>query len=133
VRQASFRIRRIKVRNLKFSKPFAKPSFLEDEYENLSAIKKPTGVSQSQVLPNDEDFLLEYLVKDAASYKRNTVPINLHWLIIGAPTIDIKTRFMREQIFARMKVHKNEILELLFKVFRAVLMASKDRDFEFME
>ena len=57
--QAGPRIRRIKVRNLEFSKPFAKPSFLEDDYDHLSAIKKPTGASQSQVLPNDEDFLLD--------------------------------------------------------------------------
>jgi hypothetical protein len=40
---------------------------------------------------------------------------------------------MGEQIFARMKVHKNEVLEHLFKIFRAVLMASQDRDFEFLE
>ncbi len=40
---------------------------------------------------------------------------------------------MGEQIFARMKVHKNEVLEHLFKVFRAVLMASQDRDCEFLE
>jgi len=32
-----------------------------------------------------------------------------------------------------MKVHKNEVLEHLFKIFRAVLMASQDRDFEFLE
>ncbi len=32
-----------------------------------------------------------------------------------------------------MKVHKNEVLEHLFKVFRAVLLASQDRDFEFLE
>jgi hypothetical protein len=40
---------------------------------------------------------------------------------------------MGEQIFAWMKVHKNELIEHLFKVFHAVLMASQDRDFEFME
>ena len=32
-----------------------------------------------------------------------------------------------------MKVHKNEVLEHLFKIFRAVLMASQDRDFEFLD
>lgn len=32
-----------------------------------------------------------------------------------------------------MKVHKNEVLEHLFKVFRAVLMSAQERDFEFME
>ena len=40
---------------------------------------------------------------------------------------------MGEQIFARMKVHKNEVLEHLFKVYRAVLMSAQDRDFDFME
>jgi hypothetical protein len=106
---------------------------LEDEYDHLSAIKKPTGVSLSQVLSKNEDFLPDYLVKDAPSYKRNTVPINLPWLISGAQTIAIKTRFMREQIFAWMKVHKNELIEHLFNVLRAVIMASQDRDFELME
>jgi hypothetical protein len=91
------------------------------------------GIFLSQVLRKNEDFLPDYLVKDAPSYKRNTVPINLPWLIIGAPTIDIKTRFMGEQIFAWMKVHKNELIEHLFNVFHSVLMASQDRDFEFME
>lgn len=81
----------------------------------------------------DDDFLPDYLVKDAPSYKRNTVAINLPWLISGAPSIEIKTRFMGEQIFARMKVHKNEVLEHLFKVFRAVLLAAQDRDFAFLE
>jgi hypothetical protein len=32
-----------------------------------------------------------------------------------------------------MKVHKNECLEHLFKIFRAVLLASQDRDFDFLE
>jgi len=40
---------------------------------------------------------------------------------------------MGEQIFSRMKTHKNECLEHLFKIFRAVLLASADRDFDFME
>jgi hypothetical protein len=40
---------------------------------------------------------------------------------------------MGEQIFALMKVHKNEVLEHLFKIFSAVLMALQDRDFELME
>lgn len=40
---------------------------------------------------------------------------------------------MGEQIYSRMKVHKNEVLEHLFKVFRAVLLSAQDRDYEFLE
>ena len=40
---------------------------------------------------------------------------------------------MGEQIFSRMKTHKNELLEHLFKIFRAVLLSAQDRDFDFME
>ena len=32
-----------------------------------------------------------------------------------------------------MKVHKVEVLEHLFKIYRAVLLSSQDRDFEFLE
>jgi len=32
-----------------------------------------------------------------------------------------------------MQVHKNECLEHMFKVFRAVLLAAQDRDFDFLE
>jgi len=32
-----------------------------------------------------------------------------------------------------MKVHKNEALDHLFKIYRAVLLASQDRDFDFLE
>lgn len=82
---------------------------------------------------DDDDFLPDYMAKDAPTYKRNPVSINLPWLINGAPFNEIKTRFMGEQIFARMKVHKAEVLEHLFKIYRAVLLSSHDRDFDFLE
>ena len=47
--------------------------------------------------------------------------------------MEIKTRYMGEQIFSRMKLHKNEVLEHLFKIYRAVLLSAQDRDFEFLE
>jgi hypothetical protein len=65
---------------------------LADEYDHLSTQKATT---KGKVV-SDDDFLPDYLVKDAPTYKRNTVSINLPWLISGAPTIDIKTRFMGE-------------------------------------
>lgn len=40
---------------------------------------------------------------------------------------------MGEQIFSRMKVHRTEVLSHLFKVYRAVLLSSADRDFDFLE
>jgi hypothetical protein len=73
------------------------------------------------------------MAKDAPTYKRNEVSINLPWLINGAPFNEIKTRFMGEQIFSRMKVHRAEVLQHLFKIYRAVLLSSADRDFDFLE
>ena len=32
-----------------------------------------------------------------------------------------------------MKVHKNECLDHMFKIFRAVLLSAQDRDFDFLE
>jgi hypothetical protein len=32
-----------------------------------------------------------------------------------------------------MKVHKNEVLEHLFKIYRGILLASQDWDYEFIE
>ena len=72
-------------------------------------------------------------IEDAPTFKRNEVNINLPWLINGAPFNEIRTRFMGEQIFARMKVHKSEVLEHLFKIYRAVLLSSAERDFDFLE
>ena len=44
----------------------------------------------------EEDFLPEYFVKDAPTYKRNPIAINLPWLINGAPTLALQSRFMGE-------------------------------------
>ena len=40
---------------------------------------------------------------------------------------------MGEQIFARMKVNRTEVMHHLFKIYRAVLLSSADRDFDFLE
>jgi hypothetical protein len=37
----------------------------------------------------DDEFLPDYFVQEAPSYKRNTVAINMPWLINGAPDIQI--------------------------------------------
>ena len=101
---------------------YKKPDFLEDSYDHLAKGKEAKDEFGQEV--DDDDFLPDYMAKDAPTFKRNPVSINLPWLINGAPFNDIKTRFMGEQIFSRMKVHKGEVLEHLFKIYRAVLLSS---------
>jgi hypothetical protein len=109
----------------KTDKTYKKPAFLEDDYDHLA------GNQDSNL--GDDEFLPDYMEKDAMTYKRNPTAINLPWLIHGAPFNELKTRFMGEQLFSRMKVHKGEVLEHLFKVYRAVLLSAQDRDFDFLE
>ena len=104
------------------NKKYEKPDFLDDEYDHLT---KPTQIE-------DDEFLPDHFMKKAPEYKRNPIAINLPWLINGAPEIDIKTRFMGDQIFSRLRVHKGEVLEHLFKIYRAVLLSAADSDYEFL-
>ena len=112
-----------------FNKPYKKPDFLDDSYDHLSK----EGGAKTPTQLEDEDFLPDYLKKDAPTFKRNDVSINLPWLINGAPFYEIKTRFLSEQVFSRMKIHRTEVLQHLFKIYRAVLLSSADRDFDFLE
>lgn len=118
--------------NPKYTRPYKKPDFLADEYDHLSSAQD-SKQSHFGVQLDDSDFLPDYLATDVPLVKRNTVSINLPWLINGAPSNEIQTRFMCEQVYSRMGIHKVEILEHLFKIFRAVLLSSQDRDFEFLE
>ena len=54
-------------------------------------------------------------------------------LIKEVPEIEIQTSFIGEQVFSPIKVHKNEGFDHLFKIYRAILFASADRDFDFLE
>jgi len=114
----------------KMNRPYKKPQFLDTDYDHLAKHEKG---AREQADLDDDDFLPDYLAKDAPTFKRNEVAINLPWLINGAPFNELKTRFMGEQIFSRMKVHRTEVLGHLFKVYRAVLLSAADRDFEFLE
>jgi hypothetical protein len=64
---------------------------LDDEYDHLSK-----GERNGKKAIDDEEFLPDFFAKDAPSFKRNEVSINLPWLINGAPFNEIKTRFMGE-------------------------------------
>ena len=104
------------------NKRYEKPEFLKDDYDHLGA-DEDIG---------EADFLPEFFDKDAPQYKRNPKNINLPWLINGVPELEIKTRFIGDQVFSRMRIHKGEVLEHLYKIYRAVLLSSADGDYEFL-
>jgi len=71
---------------------YKKPDFLDDSYDHLAGEKKSSFGTEFE----DDEFLPDYMVKDAPTYKRNPMSINLPWLINGAPYNELKTRFMGE-------------------------------------
>lgn len=107
---------------------------MRDDYDHLAKPFRSVGKDVS-VQVDDEDFLPDYLQtsQEALNIKRNPVSINLPWLIKGTPQIEIRDRYMGEQIFSRMRVHKNEVLHHLFKIYRAVLLSMADKDHAFLE
>ena len=80
----------------KFEKSYKKPDFLQDDYDHLKKEKGHATIENTGFDIGDDEFLPDYFVLDAPSYKRNTVSINLPWLINGAPELPIHTRFLGE-------------------------------------
>ena len=58
--------------------------YLDPEYDHLSKARKGTHAEI-----DDEDFLPDFMAKDAPTVKRNPISINLPWLINGAPFNEI--------------------------------------------
>lgn len=73
----------------KFKNVYSKPDFLKDDYDHLSKDEKHATIQNTGFDIADDEFLPDYFVQDAPTYKRNTVSINLPWLINGAPEIEI--------------------------------------------
>ena len=73
----------------KFHKTYTKPEFLEDDYDPLDKGKDFATIQSTGFDIGDDEFLPDYFVEDAPTYKRNEVAINLPWLVSGAPEIDI--------------------------------------------
>jgi hypothetical protein len=105
------------------NRKYEKPAFLQDDYDHLKGKKDM----------EDSDFLPDYFSKEQPEIKRNPINLNLPWLINGVPEMEIKSRYMGDQIFSRMKVHKAEVLEHLFKIYRAVLLSAADNDYDFIK
>ena len=72
-----------------FQGDYKKPDFLGDDYDHLSKGKDHATIQNTGFDIGDDEFLPDYFVLDAPTYKRNTVAINLPWLINGAPDIPI--------------------------------------------
>ncbi|CAI2373281.1 unnamed protein product [Moneuplotes crassus] len=105
------------------NRKYEKPEFLKEDYDHLGA---------DDFIEEDE-FLPEFFSKDIPDYKRNPKNLNIPWLINGVPEMEIKQRFLGDQIFSRMKIHKGEVLEHLYKIFRATLLSAADRDYDFLK
>lgn len=80
-----------------------------------------------------DDFLPDHLYYKIPKYEKNPQYFDFPWLINGAPFLEIKARFLPEQVFTRSKITKAEVLKHLFKIYRGVLLASSEFDYEFLE
>jgi hypothetical protein len=80
-----------------------------------------------------EDILPDHLVYNIPKYAKNPKEIDFPWLINGAPFLELKARFLPEQIFVRSHTPKSEVLKHLFKIYRGVLLGCSENDTEFLQ
>lgn len=111
-------------KNKKFGKLLYK-KIINQNYFFFSA-KPNKSINLDSILPDN----LIYKVPD---YKKNT-SFDFPWLIDGAPFLDIKSRLLPDQLFARNKTSsRKDLLDHFFKIFRGVLLASSQFDYEFLK
>jgi len=79
------------------------------------------------------DFLPDHLTYTIPKYSKNPKDFDFPWLIGGAPFLELKARFIPEQIFVRSMTPKSEVLKHLFKVYRGILLACSENDYEFLK
>lgn len=77
------------------------------------------------------------IIPDHISYKipnyKKKYSLDFPWLINGAPVLDIKSRLLTDQLFSRNRsVSRRQLLNYLFKVYRGVLLAASQYDYEFL-
>jgi hypothetical protein len=80
-----------------------------------------------------EEFLPDHLLYNIPKYTKNPTEFDFPWLINGAPFLEIKARFLPEQVFVRSKTTKSDVLKHLFKIYRGVLLAMSQKDHEFIQ
>lgn len=99
-------------------------------FSNYSCFKSFTTYEKNDSL---EDIIPDHLVYNIPKYSKNPKEFDFPWLINGAPFLEIKARFLPEQVFVRSMMAKSEVLKHLYKVYRAVLLACSTYDFEFLK
>jgi len=80
-----------------------------------------------------DEILPDHLHYNIPKYSKNPKEFDFPWLIHGAPFLEIKARFLPEQIFVRGQTPKSDLLKHLFKIYRGVLLASSENDYEFLQ
>lgn len=98
---------------------------------NNNIIKKFSSSNSSN--SSLDDFLPEHLLYNVPKYSKNPKEFDFPWLIGGAPFLEMKARFLPEQIFVRSKTPKADVLKHLFKIYRGVLLACCEGDQEFIK
>lgn len=79
-----------------------------------------------------DDLLPEHLSYKIPKFKRN-INFDFPWLINGAPVLDIKSRLLPDQIFTRNSISRQMLLKHLFKIYRGVLLAKTQFDYDFLK
>jgi hypothetical protein len=79
------------------------------------------------------DILPENLKENIPKYEKNPVDFDIPWLIHGAPILQMKTRFLPEQIFSRGTITRYEVLRHLYKIYRGSLLAMTANDYDFLQ
>lgn len=87
-----------------------------------------TNINQEK----EELRIPEHTSYDVPNFIKNK-NFDFPWLINGAPSLDINSRFLPDQLFARNRnCTRRELLEHFFKMYRGVLLASTQFDYEFI-
>ncbi len=74
-------------------------------------------IRQFSSFPNKDsldEIMPDHLIYNIPKYSKNTKDFDFPWLYNGAPFLEIKARFLPEQVFIRSFVPKSEVLKHLF-------------------
>lgn len=77
-------------------------------------------------------YLPDHLYYKIPDYNKSFA-LDLPWLKDGAPMLEIKSRYIPDQVFGRnTNISRRDLLQHLFKIYRGVLLASSQYDYEFL-
>lgn len=77
-------------------------------------------------------YLPEHLYYKIPDYNKSYA-LDLPWLKDGAPMLEIKSRYIPDQIFGRnQSISRRDLLQHFFKIYRGVLLAASQYDYDFL-